>query len=250
MPSLSCSVVFIICCCSSNLAFGFLPRSSPFSCRQSSKVYVRPEEFDDGIGDRSENNMEGAALAKDFYKQLKQREQKRQEESDRLTSSSGPKSNNPRNKPKPAQEANFLTLPEEEARILNQEPFNKRREVILGTDGKPKVKKWTGQASEPTTSFPAPGTLFSSPSSTSSGQQSPRAQMMEAEMNLVGRAERGIAIQAAFAVVALCFAIYIGLSGGIVSGDSAANEDFGGEDLLPFEQLMPVQTDREASVWL
>lgn len=74
--------------------------------------------------------------------------------------------------------------------------------------------------------------------------------MMEQEFKLVGRAERGIAIQAVFAVVALCFMIYIGVSGGIVSGDSAVNEDFGGEDQLPFEQLMPVQTDREASVWL
>lgn len=210
-----------------------------------------PEEFDDGVGDRSDNYMEGGeALAKDFYKQLKQREQQQQEESDRLSSSTGPKSNSPRNKPKPAQEPDFPTLSEEEARSLNREPFNKRREVIVGTDGKPKVKKWTGQPSEPAAGFPAPGSLFSSPPPTSSGQQSSRAQMMEAEMNLVGRAERGIAIQAVFVVVALCFAIYIGLSGGIVSGDSAANEDFGGEDMLPFEQLMPVQSDREASVWL
>jgi hypothetical protein len=250
MPSISSSVVFIIFCCSSNLAFGFLPRSSPLSCRQSSNVWVRPEEFDDGVGDRSDNNMEGEALAKDFYKQLKQREQQQQEESDRLSSSSGPKSSSPRNKPKPAQETIFPTLPEEEARFRNREPFSKRREVIVGTDGKPKSKKWTGQPSEPAAGFPATGSLFSSPPPTSSGQQSPRSQMMEQEFKLVGRAERGIAIQAVFAVVALCFMIYIGVSGGIVSGDSAVNEDFGGEDQLPFEQLMPVQTDREASVWL
>jgi hypothetical protein len=209
-------------------------------------VWIRPEEFDDGIGDRSDNNMEGEALAKDFYKQLKQREQQQQEESDRSSSSS----NSPRNKPKPAQETSLPTLPEEEARFIEQEPFSKRREVIVGTDGKPKIKRWTGQPSEPAAGIPAPGSLFSSPPPTSSGQQSPRSQMMEQEFNLVGRAERGIAIQAAFAVVALCFMIYIGLSGGIVSGDSAVNEDFGGEDQLPFEQLMPVQTDREASVWL
>jgi hypothetical protein len=260
MPSvllLPSSVVFIIfCCISNNLALGFLlPRSSPLSCRQSSKVWVRPEEFDDGVGDRSDKNMEGEALAKDFYKQLKQREeQQKQEESDRLPSSSDPKSSstNPKNKPKPAQETSFPTLPEEEARFLNREPFSKRREVIVGSDGKPIVKKWTGPPapSEPADGLPTPGGLFSSPPRTSSGQQSPRAQMMERELDLVGQAERGIAIQAVFAIVALCFMIYIGLSGGIVSGDSATNQDFGGDDELPFEQLMPVQVDREASVWL
>lgn len=75
--------------------------------------------------------------------------------------------------------------------------------------------------------------------------------MMEREFQLVGRAERGIAVQAVVAVLALVFYIYVGLSGGIVSGLDAQTEDFGGDDeIMPFEQVVPVQRDREASVWL
>ena len=72
---------------------------------------------------------------------------------------------------------------------------------------------------------------------------------MEREYNLVDRAERNIAFQAVLAVAALAFYIFVGLSGGISSGDAVV-DDFGADDEIPFEQLIPVQTDRETSVWL
>ncbi len=74
--------------------------------------------------------------------------------------------------------------------------------------------------------------------------------MLEREFLLVGRAERGIAVQAIIAVIALAFYVYIGLSGGIVSGADAQMQDFGADDEIPFEQVMPVQRDREVRVWL
>ena len=73
---------------------------------------------------------------------------------------------------------------------------------------------------------------------------------MEREYELVGRAEQGIVVQAAAAVAALIFYIYVGMSGGIVSGDEAMMESFGADDEIPFEQLMPIPSDREVSVWL
>ena len=74
--------------------------------------------------------------------------------------------------------------------------------------------------------------------------------MMEREYRLVGRAERNIFFQAGIAVLALIFYLYVGFNGGIVSGEEALSDDFGGDDYLPFEELVPVQSDREQSVWI
>ena len=71
---------------------------------------------------------------------------------------------------------------------------------------------------------------------------------MEREYRLVGQAERNIVIQTGIAVLALAFYIYIGVSGGIVSGNGGA--DFGVEDEIYFEEIVPLPSDREVSVWL
>jgi hypothetical protein len=74
--------------------------------------------------------------------------------------------------------------------------------------------------------------------------------MLEREYELVGRAEQGLAVQGIFTALALAFCIYIGLSGGISNRSEESLRDFGGDDMLPFEQLAPLQKDRETSVWL
>jgi hypothetical protein len=72
--------------------------------------------------------------------------------------------------------------------------------------------------------------------------------MMEREFRLAGRgAGLGLGLQAGVAVFALIFYIYVGLSGGIVSADGA---DFGGDDTIEYEQVIPVPRDTERSVWL
>ena len=72
---------------------------------------------------------------------------------------------------------------------------------------------------------------------------------MEREYRLVERAERNLLVQGGFAALALAFYIYIGLSGGINRSEESLN-DFGGDDLIPFEQVAPIQRDKESSVWL
>jgi len=66
-----------------------------------------------------------------------------------------------------------------------------------------------------------------------------------------------LAIQAGIALFMLIFYIYIGMTGGIVSGDEAVDAidtigDFGGNDSIQFEQIIPSQRDTEntSSVFL
>jgi hypothetical protein len=213
------------------------PRLSYQKALHNSKLFG-PEEYDDGIGNTNSNDadQDGQALANDFYEQLRKREQD-EKERNAATSESTTKSEE--------QNDNSPTmLAEDDARFRNQELFARRREVVAGVD-QPRKTKFTGQQS-------SPGSPFSSNANASSRGRSPtpKESMMEREFELVGKAEKGIKFQAAFAAVALAFYIYIGLSGGIVSGDAATSGDFGGDDDIPFERLMPVQRDTEPSVWL
>jgi hypothetical protein len=202
-----------------------------------------PEEYDDGIGNTNNNGKSdqngGQALAKDFYEQLRKREQDKLDDDDSL-GMEGNRENS---------EMDTLDIPkmsDEEARFLNREPFTRRQEMSSSTTGTtPTTKKrFTGRQDS---FYRQPSSSSSSPSSQA---RSPREAMMEREYQLVDRAERGILAQAAVAVLALAFYIFVGLNGGIVTGDAALNDGFGGEDEIPFETLMPVQRDSETSVWL
>ena len=109
--------------------------------------------------------------------------------------------------------------------------------------------KFTGQ-----NSMPPPQPFSRSPreaflsGNTNNGPKTPREVMMEREYKLVERAERNIGIQAVFAILALAFNIYIGLTGGITSRPEGP--DFGADEMVPFEQMIPTQRDRENTVWL
>ncbi|KAL3904022.1 MAG: hypothetical protein SGARI_005117 [Bacillariaceae sp.] len=73
---------------------------------------------------------------------------------------------------------------------------------------------------------------------------------MEREFQLAGRgAGLGLGIQAVIAVFALIFYLYVGISGGIVSG-GGADDSFGGDDIIEYEQVIPVPRDTEPSVWI
>lgn len=108
-------------------------------------------------------------------------------------------------------------------------------------------KKFTGQQSS-FYSNQRPSSAFGRQEMSSETPRSPRETMMEREYQLVGRAERNIVVQAGFALLALAFYIYVGLSGGIVSGNGG--NDFGVDDEIYFEEVVPLQSDREVSVWL
>jgi len=202
-----------------------------------SKLFGPEGDFDHNIGNIGDSAMEGGDdLVKNFFKEVRKREEIPQ-----------------------STESSFQTDDEDDIifRIQNPNPGAAtpstgripKTDPNAPTNESPTKKKFTGQES-----FYAPRSSASSSNTGSSSSQTqgltPREMMMQREYELVGRAERGIVVQAMIAVTALIFYIYIGLSGGIVTGPDAQLENFGGDDEIPFEQVMPVQRDREISVWL
>jgi hypothetical protein len=221
-------------------------------------------EYDDGIGELynkkvsspsppndndSKKNVNsngvtsdgGEELAQKFYSQVRQQEQ----------SSSSPSSKQP-------------SISEDEVRKMNPKPFSrrqvmsvsKRQDVTSDNDinsvlnnpssSAERKIKYTGQQRRPGDS-----PLFGGNEETPS-RSSPRESMMEREFQIASRgAGFGLGIQAAIAVFALAFYIYVGVSGGIVSsGDGDAADYYDDTTIQPFEQVMPIPRDREASVWL
>lgn len=205
-----------------------------------SKLFGPEGDFEDemeSIGDPYTSSG-GDDLARDFYNEL----QKRKKQT--LNSSS---------------EATIMSQDEIIARIQNA--------AAPTTTSKPQAVDSQRQGEETPTSSSNPlsaplpkkkytgqGSFYaqnpSPPGARGAQGRTPREMMMEREYQLVGRAEQGIAVQAVIAILALAFYFYVGLSGGIATGRDAQLGDFGADDEIPFEQLMPVQRDREVSVWL
>jgi hypothetical protein len=61
-----------------------------------------------------------------------------------------------------------------------------------------------------------------------------RDEIFQREMNIASRFEQTIAIQAAFVAIALCFVLYIGLTGGITDGSDRYVDDDTFDDELFF----------------
>jgi hypothetical protein len=185
-----------------------------------SKLFGDEAYDDEFIGDDSKSVEEGQTLANSFYEEMRRR-------------------NN-------GQEASGI-----ESTVDNsdgqQNPPGSIEDSEDVTEKESQKTKFTGSSS------PTPQKFMSSSSrmtTTGPGVRTPREMMMEQEFELVGRAEKGLAVQGVFVALALAFVIYIGLSGGISNRSEESLRDFGGDDMLPFEQLAPIQTDRESSVWL
>lgn len=200
-----------------------LSRTPVFSLRPlSSKLFGPDDDFDDNIGRIGESSTGGDSMVNDFFKEVKKREETLQS----TETSSGI-------------EDDIIS----KIQNTDAEPWLLKAPTAESDgDYVPPTKKFTGQERFYAPRPSVPGTGLS--------RQTPRETMMEREYQLVGRAERGIVVQAIIAVMALVFYIYVGLSGGIVSGTDAQMRDFGADDEIPFEQLMPVQRDREVSIWL
>ncbi len=224
---------------------------------QSSKNNDKNWDHDGIIGGYSDygdfnsssfNNVDGEELAKNFYQEVRQREKQEEEEEDK-TSRNGETA-------KPIETQPRSVLSEEEAkRLQNDKPFSRRREISVASstrnnnqnnnsgnesfDATTSKQKYTGRSNSPLFGNEPPGTRQSI---------SPRQEILEREFQVAGRgASLGLGLQAGIALLALLFYIYVGLSGGIVSGGP---QDYGGDDWIEFEQVIPVPRDTEKSVWL
>jgi len=182
-----------------------------------SLLWLTESDFDDfsSVGDAT--SADGQALANQFYQQLREREQS-------------------------------VKLSEEEARSMNREAFDRRREVVAGKDVSPMARKFTGRGVDMPSSaglFSGRGaSVYSVPSST------PRRRMMQNELDLASRAERTLLIQIIATLSLLSFAVYVGWTGGITSNDWSSVADSLDSSIEGIEAVLPVPTDTETSVWL
>jgi hypothetical protein len=183
----------------------------------------------------------GQDLAKGFYRQMQG------QNDDNITDDSS------KTKPRPS-------LFEEQVRYQNSQPFSQRRLISTSSsssstnsmNGRFSKRKYTGQSDSLLNEIVPLGTREQRTNINSVQRQS----MMEREYQLAGRgAGVGLALQAIVAVFALIFYIYVGWSGGIVSGD-VDRTNFGGssddgDTMYYYEQVVtPVPRDSETSVWL
>jgi len=241
--------------------------STAFVCRRSfitkrhcdtstsTRIRSKPEGlefYDDGIGDISNRNNGNSDddslqqdshsdLASEFFKELNRREN----EFDYLV------------------EPPSLSREKEEQKEVSAEAARKESsfsEENIIISKQTSQKKFTGRTNNDFDRSNQYSNYFGSSSTPSSNNNnnSVRGEMMRNEFNLVSRVTgpTGLAIQAGIALFMLLFYIYIGMTGGIGSGDEAANAidaigDFGGDNnSIQFEQIIPVQRDTENSVFL
>ena len=197
---------------------------------------------DDDMG--PESIKDGEDLAKEFFRQQRERERRKVSGLEENASDFVP--GNPRQNDD-ARTSNPIPAPFDTSRGLFDEPSSPAE-----SDIRPK-RKFTGRLDD-NGSF-SPQVMSSRSSSGGAGgrgtdTRSPREVMMQREYELVGRAERNIGFQAILAGLALAFYIYVGATGGIVSGVDAVSDDFGGEDSIYYEEIMPVPRDSETSVFI
>jgi hypothetical protein len=177
------------------------------------------ENFDDipsSVGDAA--SSDGEALAKEFYQQIRQREEEREEK-----------------------EVN-----EGDLRFTTN--LRATGKTVVPQDSPTKTpRKFIGQNINKNPNEPSAGlfsgrgvSVYSVPRST------PRQRMMENEFKLVGRNETTLLIQIAVTLGLLTFALYIG----ITSNDWSSVPDNIDTSMEGIEGLLPVPTDTEISLWL
>jgi hypothetical protein len=136
------------------------------------------------------------------------------------------------------------TLPEDEARYRNQQMSVRSSGRNNGPPAQGDVKKHTGPSSS----------VYVRPSSNyrdGNNTRSPRQAMMEREIQLTGRGSgRSLGLQTAVTIMTLIFFVYVGLTGGIVMGEESANADYGCDEIITFEQVIPIPRDLEPTVWI
>ena len=217
-------------------------------------LYSKPEEYDDGIGDINNNrntnsgdngtssNSDGEALAADFFKNIQKRQQDAADANGNAAiSTSSPSGQSRRNE---ATSSLFES---------NDYYNEKENQSPAPLPSKPKIK-YTGRPTDGNGNNYFGASNTGTPNNNANGNNNVvRQQMMRREYDLVsgttGRTALGL--QAGLALSMLLFFAYVWFSGGIVSGEEAINADFGGgDDVIQFEQIIPVPRDTDNSVWL
>ncbi|CAJ1966771.1 unnamed protein product [Cylindrotheca closterium] len=212
----------------------------------SSPLFGEDANEEELFGDSERSIKDGEDMAKLFYKEMQRRSDSSTLNVDSSVQEISADTPSP---PSPAKSTADLRKLIAETGNLDTATDSNAKDDKTSTTSQSADAKFTGQNSLPPQQpfSRSPREAFLS-GNTNAGPRSPREVMMEREYELVGRAERNIGIQAVFAVLALTFYIYIGLSGGISS--RLDGPDLGADEMLPFEQMIPTQTDRENTVWL
>ncbi len=213
-------------------------RLTTSACSMTSK----PEEYDDGIGDaiNSNRNKDGEDLVAEFYKNLREREDV--DAGVRLDSTDGSAANQPQTD---TASLGLRNSTSSLGRIGRGSLFD-TNEYFATEEAIPKAptRKFSG-------SDYFGGSNVGGSSADDSRRNQVRENMMRREYELVSGAtgRTALAFQAGLAFCMLVFFLYVGLTGGIVTGD-AAQMDFGGDDMLQFEEIIPIPRDSDQSVWI
>jgi hypothetical protein len=222
---------------------------SPFCITESRRHHVRratsirlfSKLFDDDNGDFEDYEREkskadiqakneGQEMASDFYKMLRKQQQQEDSQTEETFSS----------KPNPASLPSSSSSPFDYSMDRQFTPSTRSSSPSASS-------KFTGQGYVP----PSRSTRGEQEVGGDASRMTPREEMFQREFNLASRgASYGLAIQAVFAVLLLAFYIYVGVTGGIVTGQADDDRFFGGDDMIPIEQVIPVPKDTETSVWL
>ena len=215
-----------------------------------SSMNSKPEEYDDGIGDiipNSKTNSDGEDLAAEFYKNLQQRN--RNDIDVGLGADDNRSSSNEASKDTPI-DLGGSKFPAS----MSPSSFRGRETSSLfetndiydnGDNNKsptPKIK-FTGRQMDGNDYFGR---------SSGDTNSNVRNEMMRREYELVSgsTSKQAFIFQVGLALSMLTFFIYIGLTGGIVTGEEATQMDFGGDDMIQFENIIPVPRDSDNSVWI
>ena len=212
------------------------------STKTAFSMTSEPEEYDDGIGDftNSNRNKDGEDLVAEFYKNLREREDT--DASVRLDSNDGSIVNKPQ-----TDTASFgLGQSPSSLGSMGRGSLFDTNEYFDTEEAIPKTptRKFSG-------SDYFGGSNVGGSSADDSRRNQVRENMMRREYELVSGAtgRTALTFQAGLAVCMLVFFLYVGLTGGIVTGD-AAQMDFGGDDVLQFEEIIPIPRDSDQSVWI
>lgn len=229
-------------------AFTFQTRTLQHSFRPSFRhterarsINSKPEEYDDGIGDikNPKTNSEGEDLASEFYESL---QKWRDTESDGCVYTGDISSLNKSAKDSTSDRRESKSPSEISPSFLGQKETNILFVIEEEKPVTPKIK-FTGR--------PTDGSDYFGRSSGDTNNNV-REEMMRKEFRLVSEAtgRTAFTFQAGLALFMLIFFIYVGLTGGIVSGEDAMRMDFGGDDMVHYEQIIPLPRDSDNSVWV
>lgn len=199
----------------------------------------------------------GDDLAKEFFKQVRAREETKQDDEPLATKADSAEE----------EEVDVWGLPkdlvieegeedepevypqqllsEAEARALNRRPFSRRREVIAGKDAATRARKFTGRRDDDNNN----NMMF-----LDSRQRRQRQQQQQGDdnvMRMMGennlwlqQPEKAILVQAGIVLLMFIVFVLVGVTGGIGSYNDIGDATEG------FEETIPDFNDSEVSVWL